>query len=148
MITYDDITVAMVHFNRPALLHQTLPTYSKFGEIMVWDNASAIQNQVNLLAASKRNSNIKPIWNKENVGWPKAMNRMLVQAKTDWVLLTADDMLLGEGFIETLNKLLTWKPNLEQIYVHTFDTMLFHKKTIARFGWWEERQNQVSPVAE
>ncbi len=148
MLTYDDITVAMVHFNRPHLLHQTLPSYGKFGEILVWDNASAIQNQVNLLALSKRNSNIKPIWSKQNVGWPKAMNRMMCSSKTDWVLLTADDMLLGEGFIETLNKLLAWKPNLEQIYVHTFDAMLFHKKTIARFGWWEERQNQVSPVAE
>ncbi len=148
MITYDDITVGMVHFNRPELLAKTLPSYLKFGEVIVWDNNSVAQNKIPLMALSKKHSNIKPIWNPENVGWPKAMNRIICQAKTDWVMLTADDMLLGTGFIETLNGLLEWKPNLEQIYVHTFDTMLFHKKTIARFGWWEERQNQVSPVAE
>jgi|SRR3990167_419050 len=148
MIRYNDITVAMVHFNRPTLLAQTLPTYLKFDEVLVWDNASVSSNQIVLKALSAKHSNVKSIWSNENVGWPKGMNRMIAQAKTDWVLLTADDMLLGDGFIETLNKLLDWKPNLEQIYVNTFDTFLFHKKTIARMGWWEERQNQVSPVAE
>src|SRR3990167_11512782 len=140
MIRYNDITVAMVHFNRPTLLAQTLPTYLKFGEVLVWDNASISSNQIVLKALSAKHSNIKPIWHNENVGWPKGMNRMIAQEKTDWVLLTADDMLLGDGFIETLNRLLDWKSNLEQIYVHTFDTFLFHKKTIARMGWWDEEQ--------
>lgn len=148
MIGYNDITVAMVTFNRPSFLAQTLPTYLRFGRVFVWDNASVLANQITLKALSIKHSNITPIWNKENVGWPKAMNRMIAMSKTDWILLTADDMLLGHGFIETLNELLNWKPNLEQIYIHTFDTFLFHKKTIARMGWWEERQNQVSPVAE
>ncbi len=148
MLTYDDITACMVSFNRPVLLAKTLPTYAKFGNIMVWDNNSQPQNQITLKALAAKHSNIHPIWNKENVGFPKALNRMIIQAPTDWVLMTADDMLLGSGFIETVNKLLEWKPNLEQIYVHTFDAFLFHKKTIARMGYWEERQNQVSPVAE
>ena len=148
MLTYDDITVGMVHFNRPPLLVQTLPSYLKFGKVLVWDNNSLASNTIALKALAKKNSNIEPIWHDKNVGWPKAMNSLIMQAETDWVLLTAEDMLLGKNFIETVNKLLEWKPNLEQVYVHTFDTMLFHKKTIARFGWWEERQNQVSPVAE
>lgn len=138
----------MVHYNRPNLLVKTLPSYLRFGNVFVWDNASTAQNQVMLRAMAAKNKNIKVTWSSENVGWPKAMNRMMISAPTDWILLTADDMLLGENFIETLNKLLEWKPNLEQIYLHTFDAFLFHKKTIARMGYWEERQNQVSPVAE
>lgn len=148
MVGYNDITVAMVTFNRPALLIQTLPTYLRFSEVLVWDNASVFGNQIALKALTAKHLNVKPTWNNENVGWPKAMNRMIAKAKTDWVLLTADDMLLGVDFIETLNCLLRWKPNLEQIYVNTFDTFLFHKKTIARMGWWDEEQPNVSPFWE
>ena len=148
MLNYGDITVCMVHFNRPGLLSRSLPSYCKFKNIFVWDNNSENSNKIFLKAYSLKNKNVKCLWSKENVGWPRAMNRMIIESPTDWVLLTADDMLLGDDFLETLNKLLEWKPNLEQIYLHTFDAFLFHKKTIAKLGWWEERQNQVSPVAE
>jgi GT2 family glycosyltransferase len=148
MIKLDDITVAMVHFNRPCVLASTLPSWIDFKNIFVWDNNSVVQNKNWLKAYSAKNSNVRCIWSDKNVGCTKAMNRMIIDAPTDWVLLTADDMLLGSGFLSTLNDLLDWKPNLEQIYVFTYDTMLFHKKTIARFGWWEQRQNQVSPTAE
>jgi len=148
MISFDDITVCMVHFNRPTLLKQTLPSYFEFNNVFVWDNNSESQNQIVLKALSKKNTNVRPIWSKENVGWPKAINRMIIDAPTDWVLVTAEDMLLGRGFLKDLNTLIDWKPNLEQVYLNTFDAMLFHKRTIARLGWWEERQNQVSPVSE
>ena len=147
-ITYDDITIGMVHFNRPMLLKQTLPSYLDFKNIFIWDNNSEQQNKTHLKAFSMKHKNVTPIYSDKNVGWPKALNQIIIKARTDWVLLTAEDMLLGEGFMATLNKLLDWKPSLEQIYVHTFDTMLFHKKTIAKIGWWEERQNQVHPVSE
>jgi hypothetical protein len=137
----------MVHFNRPRLLQQSLPPFLEFDNVFVWDNNSKIQNQIILKAFEAKNKNLRVIWNKKNVGWPKAINRMVIDSKTDWVLITAEDMIVKD-LLPTANKLLDWKPELEQIYLHTFDAMLFHKKTFARFGWWEERQNQVQPVAE
>jgi glycosyltransferase involved in cell wall biosynthesis len=130
------------------ILRQTLPSYLDFNNIFVWDNNSTPPNKIALKVFEKKNRNLKVFWNKENVGWPKALNRMIIEAPTDWVLITAEDMLFGKNVLQDVNKLVEWKPNLEQIYLFTFDSMLFHKKTFARFGWWEERQNQVQPVAE
>jgi hypothetical protein len=148
MIDYKNITACMVHYNRPYILSCTLPTWKEFDKIFVWDNNSVAQNKVFLKSYAAKNSNVTPIWHHENVGWPKAINRMIVKSDTDWVLVTADDMCLGTKFLETLNKLIEWKPNLEQIYLHTFDAMLFHKRTIARFGWWDEGQPNVAPFWE
>jgi hypothetical protein len=130
------------------MLAKTLPSYVDFDNLFVWDNNSELSNKLFLKAFAVKNKNIKCFWSKENVGWPTAINKMIIEAPTDWVLISADDMLLGGGFLETLNKLLEWKPNLEQIYLHTFDTFIWHKKTIARFGWWDEEQPNVSPFWE
>jgi GT2 family glycosyltransferase len=95
MINYDDITVGMVHFNRPKLLLRTLPSYSKFGEVIVWDNGSVVQNKYPLQALARKFSNFNPIFHNENIGFASALNRIIINSKTDWILLTADDMLLG-----------------------------------------------------
>ena len=143
MLSYNDITVGMVNFNRSHLVKETLPSYSSFKNIFVWDNNSELHYRIILEACARKNKNVTLIFSNQNVGWPEALNQLIIRSTTDWVLLTAEDMMLGEGFIETVNKLLEWKPNLEQIYVHTFDTMLFHKRTIARLGWWDEGQPAV-----
>lgn len=148
MIDKDNITVCMVHFNRPQLIMNTLPSYFQFENLFVWDNNSETSNKIHLFALEKKIKNLRIFQSKENVGWPKAINRMVIESKTDWVLITAEDMMLGENFMKDLTRLVTWKPNLEQIYLNTFDAMLFHKKTFSKIGWWEERQNQVQPVAE
>jgi hypothetical protein len=138
----------MIHFNRPTLLTKTLPSYLAFKNIFVWDNNSTKENKIFLRAFSMKNKNVVPFWHNKNVGWPRAINTMAAVSNTDWILITAEDMLLGKDFLQKANNLLKWKPNLEQIYLSTFDSMLFHKKTFARFGWFEERQNPVSPTAE
>jgi glycosyltransferase involved in cell wall biosynthesis len=148
MIKNRDVTICMVHFNRPTLLAQTLPSWLGFDNVFVWDNNSVAQNKIVLKAMEAKNKNLKVFWNPENVGWPKALNQMIIHSKTDWFLIVAEDMLLGRDFWEKTRHLLEWKPNLEQIYLYSFDAMLFHKKTVARFGWWEERQNFKSPTAE
>jgi hypothetical protein len=148
MINYDDITVCMIHFNRPDILARTLPTFKNFKNTFVWDNNSEERNKVFLKAYSKKNPNVRPIFHEKNASWSYPLNQMTIQSSTDWVLHTADDVTIGKHFIEDLNKLLERNPNLEQIYLYSFDAMLFHKKTFAKLGWWEERQGTVQPSAE
>jgi len=83
--------------------------------------------------------NVKITYSDENLGCSKAFNNLIIESNTDWVLITQDDMLFDSDWLDVLNNILEEKPHLEQIHLNSFNCMVFHKKTIARMGWWDER---------
>jgi len=48
-------------------------------------------------------------------------------------------MLFDEDWFEVLNNILDEKPHLEQIHLNAWNAIVFHKQTIVRMGWWDER---------
>ena len=48
-------------------------------------------------------------------------------------------MLFDSDWFEVFADILQSKPNLEQIHLNAWNAVAFHKKTIARMGWWDER---------
>ncbi|MBU1101710.1 MAG: glycosyltransferase [Bacteroidetes bacterium] len=67
-------------------------------EIIVVDNASTD----NTLKQLHSLENVKVIANKENLGFPKAVNQGILEAQGDYVLLINNDTVVTEGWLERM----------------------------------------------
>lgn len=139
-MTKKDITIVIVSYYRSSRLQMCLDTLNDVPNIIVWDNNTtgdeldAIQN----LESSNNYPNVKFIYSAENVGIPKAWNQGIIHSKTDWVLVTCDDMLFDDDWFDVFSAILTEKPYLEQIHLNAWNAVAYHKQTIVRMGWWDE----------
>ncbi len=134
-----DITAVIVSYYRGDRLNRCLDTLSILPNIIVWDNNTQGEELDKIKQAESNHPHARFIYSDDNGGVTKAWNMGLVESKTDWVLLTADDMLFDDDWFDVLNDILKEKPHLEQIHLNAWNAVVFHKKTIARMGWWDER---------
>jgi len=135
----NNITIVIVSYYRGSRLNKCLDTLKNIPNILVWDNNTTGEELEKVKLAEQNHPHVKFIYSKENVGLTKAWNQGIIQSETDWVLLTCDDMLFDEGWFEVLNNILKEKPQLEQIHLNAWNAVVFHKQTIVRMGWWDER---------
>lgn len=140
-MTKSDITVVIVSYYRASRLKRCLDTLKDMPNIIVWDNNTTGPDleQIKQLQASGEYSNTNFIYSKENVGLPKAWNEGIVRSTTDWVLMTCDDMLFDNDWFDVFSSILEERPSLEQIHLNAWNAVAFHKRTIVRMGWWDER---------
>lgn len=134
-----DITVIIVSYYRGRRLKRCLETIGKDFNIIVWDNNTQGKELEYVKEAEQAFPNVTFIYSKENVGLTKAWNQGIIKSTTDWVLISCDDMLFDSDWFEVLNNIYKEKPILEQIHLNSWNAIVFHKKTIARMGWWDER---------
>jgi glycosyltransferase involved in cell wall biosynthesis len=134
-----DITIVVVSYYRGDRLKKCISTLNNMPNIIIWDNNTTGEELNKIKLLSEENPNIKFIFNKDNVGLTKAWNQGIIHSKTDWVLLTCDDMLFDNDWFGVLNQILENKPQLEQIHLNAWNAIVIHKKTIARMGWWDEQ---------
>lgn len=135
----NEITIVIVSYYRGDRLRRCIETLKDVPNIIVWDNKTTGEELDKIKKIEQDYLNIKFIYSEENYGIPKAWNQGIIQSKTDWVLLTCDDMLFDSDWFDVLNDILIEKPHLEQIHLNAWNAIVFHKKTIARMGWWDER---------
>lgn len=135
----NDITIVIVSYYRGDRLRRCLETIKNVPNIIIWDNNTTGEELEKIKQVEKDFPHVKFIYSKENEGLPKAWNQGIIQSKTDWVLLTCDDMLFDEDWFDILNDILIKKPQLEQIHLNSFNAVVLHKQTIVRMGWWDER---------
>lgn len=134
-----DITIVIVSYYRANRLKKCLDTLKGIQNIIVWDNNTTGDELDKIKSLAEVYTNVEFIFSNENVGLTTAWNRGIIQSKTDWVLLTCDDMLFDEDWFEVLTDILKQKPHLEQIHLNAWNAIVLHKKTIVRMGWWDER---------
>ncbi|MBF93380.1 MAG: hypothetical protein CMB78_06360, partial [Euryarchaeota archaeon] len=139
MLSYKDITPIIVHYYRGNIVRNCIESLKDCPHIILWDNNSSEKHIKLLNDIDKDFNNVEIIYNKDNVGWGRACNQSIIQSKTDWVLLSGDDMIYEPYWLDVLNDILKEKPHLEQIHLNSFNAMVIHKKTIVRMGWWDER---------
>lgn len=135
----NNITIIIVSYYRGSRLNKCLDTLKNVPNIIVWDNNTTGEELKKVKLAEQNHPHVKFIYSEENVGLTKAWNQGIIHSKTDWVLLTCDDMLFDEDWFEILNNILDEKPYLEQIHLNAWNAVVFHKQTIVRMGWWDER---------
>lgn len=135
----NNITIVIVSYYRGSRLNKCLDTLKNIPNILVWDNNTTGEELEKVKLAEQNHPHVKFIYSEENVGLTKAWNQGIIQSETDWVLLTCDDMLFDEDWFEVLNDILKEKPQLEQIHLNAWNAVVFHKQTIVRMGWWDER---------
>jgi len=135
----NNITIVIVSYYRGHRLNRCLDTLKNVPNIIVWDNNTTGEELLKVKQAEQNHPNVKFIYSDENFGLTKAWNQGIIQSKTDWVLLTCDDMLFDQDWFEVLNNILKEKPHLEQIHLNAWNAVAFHKQTIVRIGWWDER---------
>jgi glycosyltransferase involved in cell wall biosynthesis len=140
-MTKSEITIVVVSYYRAARLKRCLDTLLDMPNVIVWDNNTTGDElkAIKQLEASGDYPNTRFIYHPENVGIPKAWNQGIIHSDTDWVLQTCDDMLFDEDWFTVLNNILLEKPHLEQIHLNAWNAVAFHKQTIVRMGWWDER---------
>lgn len=136
-MTKNDITIGIVSYHRGDRLRRCVETLAGYN-IIVWDNNTTGPELEKIKKVDQDYDNVKIIYSKENFGCPKAFNELILRSPSDWVILTVDDMLFDSNWFEVLNDIINSNPTLEQIHLNSFNCMAFHKKTIARMGWWDE----------
>lgn len=134
-----DITIVIVSYYRANRLKKCLDTLKDMPNIIVWDNNTTGKELETIKSFASDYGNTTFFFNDENVGLTTAWNRGIIESKTDWVLLTCDDMLFDEDWFQVLSDILSERPQLEQIHLNAWNAIVFHKKTIVRMGWWDER---------
>jgi glycosyltransferase involved in cell wall biosynthesis len=134
-----DLTVLIVSYYRGNRLRRCIETIKDVPNIMVWDNNTTGEELDIIKQVEKDYPNVKFIYSPENVGFPKACNQGFILSNTDWVMFCADDMMFEEDWFDILNSIIDEKPQLEQIHLNAWNAFLFHKQTIVRMGWWDER---------
>jgi glycosyltransferase involved in cell wall biosynthesis len=135
----DDITIVIVSYYRGSRLNRCLDTLKNVPNIIVWDNNTTGDELEKVKQAEQNHPQVKFIYSQDNIGLTKAWNQGIIQSETDWVLMTCDDMLFDEDWFDVLNNILNEKPYLEQIHLNAWNAVVFHKQTIVRMGWWDER---------
>ena len=151
MIKPNEITAVVVSYYRADRLKICLDSLKLCPNRIVWDNSGdrpdMEEDLKRIKDLEKSYSDVRFFYTPENIGYAGAINRGIINSKTDWVLLTTDDMIFEENWFDLLNEVLTEKPHLEQIHLNAWNAMVFHKKTIARMGWWDERY-RIYPSCE
>ena len=110
-----DLSIIIVSFNTKALLKKCLESLPSNVEIIVIDNNSTdgtVQMLREIKASGKRE--IKLIENRDNVGFAKAVNQGLKQAKGEYLLLLNSDIFAKE---DALAKLLAFVKKEPQVGV-------------------------------
>jgi glycosyltransferase involved in cell wall biosynthesis len=140
-MTKADITIVIVSYYRSSRLKRCLDTIKDVPNVIVWDNntTGAELEAIQALQSANEYSSVEFVFSSENVGLPKAWNQGIIRSKTDWVLVTCDDMLFDDDWFDVFNTILTEKPHLEQVHLNAWNAVAFHKQTIVRMGWWDER---------
>ena len=134
-----ELTVLIVSYYRGDRLRKCIETLHLIPNIIVWDNNTTGEELEKIKQIEKDFPNIKFIYSLENVGFPKACNQGFILSDTDWVMFCADDMIFEEDWFDILNNILNEKPQLEQIHLNAWNAFAFHKQTVVRMGWWDER---------
>lgn len=139
-MTKSDITVVVVSYYRSSRLKRCLDTLKDVPSVIVWDNntTGGELHAIRRLESGGEYPNVNFIFSPDNVGLPKAWNQGIIRSKTDWVLVTCDDMLFDDDWFEVLNAILAEKPHLEQIHLNAWNAVILHKRTFVRMGWWDE----------
>jgi glycosyltransferase involved in cell wall biosynthesis len=135
----NNITIVIVSYYRGNRLNRCLDTLKNVPNIIVWDNNTTGDELEKVKQAEQNHPHVKFIYSPDNIGLTKAWNQGIIQSETDWVLMTCDDMLFDEDWFNVLGSILEEKPQLEQIHLNAWNAVVFHKQTIVRMGWWDER---------
>ena len=134
-----DLTVLIVSYYRGNRLRKCIETIKGIPNIIVWDNNTTGKELDIIKQVEKDYPQVKFIYSSENVGFPKACNQGFILSDTDWVMFCADDMIFEEDWFDILNNIIKEKPQLEQIHLNAWNAFVFHKQTVVRMGWWDER---------
>ncbi len=111
-----EITVVIVSYYRAKRLKRCLDTLKDIPNIIVWDNNTTGEELQEIQGYESEYNNVRFIFSPTNVGLTTAWNRGIIESKTDWVLMTCDDMLFDDDWFDVLTDILEKKPHLEQIH--------------------------------
>jgi len=159
-------SIILVTFNRLDYTKQTidslLKTASSDFEMFIIDNASSELGFHDYLTELEKDKRITIIRNYKNVGWGKATNLGLKLCRTDWILLSNNDVIYKENWFEKC--LLAYEDFPEigilGLWKHPFHTILGEKqgkrsKIIIKdqmpgVAWLMKKEvlDKIGPIAE
>lgn len=118
-----DLTIVIVNYNVSYFLEQCLNSVIKAlknieGEVFVVDNNS-IDNSVTMVKEKFKLCNL--IENKENVGFSRANNQAIINAKGKYILLLNPDTIVEENTFSIIVKFMELNPNAGGLGVRMLD---------------------------
>ena len=141
MDTLENTTLVFVCLERADFLAKSLASVKGAPNIVVVDNGTRNTHSKIKIKAAAMKAGARLVIMSENEGLPKAWNRGIIEAKTDWVALCPDDVVFREGWAESFKEICTaFAPKV--VLGNNYDMILLHKSLIPQFGWLEERYKQ------
>jgi len=117
----DDVTVLLTSCNRTKLLDSTLESFIKYNtypikEFIILDDSGIINCNEDVLKKYKSYLKIHSLYNKQNMGQMKSIDKLYSYVKTKYIFHCEEDWeFLERGFIEKSMKIFKENPN-EKIY--------------------------------
>ena len=117
----DEVTVLLTSCNRPKLLDLTLESFIKYNtypikEFIILDDSGIINCNEDILKKYKSYLKIHSLYNKQNIGQMKSIDKLYSYVKTKYIFHCEEDWeFLERGFIEKSMKIFKENPN-EKIY--------------------------------
>ena len=113
----ENVTAVIVSYYRPKRLKRCIESLHELENILVYDNNTTGQDLDDIKQLSYPNTNF--IFNTENFGLTKAWNTGIIESKTDWVLLTCDDMIFDSDWLPYAKHILSCQyiePETDEFY--------------------------------
>lgn len=113
----NDVVLAITSCNRPHLLERTLESFVKYNtysikETYIADDSGKVGCNDEVISKYKDILNIKPIYNKKNIGQVKSIDRMYSYITTKWIFHCEEDWeFLQPSFIEKSMKVFNENPH-------------------------------------
>jgi GT2 family glycosyltransferase len=105
MDAQESVSVVIPTYNRSSMLRRVLPSYLKctaVAEIIIVDDAGSDDTGDCLRSMASAEPRLRYVRNQSNLGLPASRNRGVELTTGSWILVTEDDLALGENCLETL----------------------------------------------
>ena len=116
MLQHKDITPIIVSYERGDRLRKCVETLNDCPRILVWDNNSQGKELEKIKKVDDDFENVDMMYHDKNEGCSVAWNRGVIESDTDWVLLTADDMIFDDDWLLLFFMVLVVDKEWDQLY--------------------------------
>ncbi|MDX9924127.1 MAG: glycosyltransferase [Ignavibacteriaceae bacterium] len=116
-------------------------------EIIFIDNNSTDETPEYLRKLQDTNPNVSVIFNKTNLGFPKAVNQGIVQSKGDYVLILNNDTVVTAGWLERMIEVAKSDPKIGIVGPISNEVSGLQKDNDAKYETIEEMHKYAAEVS-
>lgn len=140
--TYNNVEYSKQFYE--SILESNLKNY----EFIIVDNASADSTNEFLNKIANENKNVRLILNKNNAGFPIAINQGITKAKGKYILIANNDIVVTEGWLDRMIEVLESDPQIGIVGPISNEVSGLQKDNNAKYNSIEEMHKYAAEVQQ